>query len=241
MIKLMNIWFKYLTATDYVLRNITLSISRNGITAVIGPNGSGKTTLLKVMGLIYKPNKGQVLINSKDFWSLNENKRYIIKRSIVYVHEKPILIRGTVLDNVALGLILRGYDRNEALEKALLTLETLDLKHLANKDRKSLSAGEAQLVTIARAIAVEPEVLLLDEPTANLDLRKRSILSQTLLELSRRGKVVVVATHDYLFALSVAKRVLVLENGELIAEGGTSDLMKKLSDMKSMNLSISLR
>lgn len=240
MIKLINIWFKYLTTSNYVLRDITLSISRNGITAVIGPNGSGKTTLLKVMGLIYKPSRGQVIINSRDFWSLNEDEKYIIRRNIVYVHEKPILIRGTVLENVALGLILRGYNRDKALEKALLTLEILDLKHLMNKDRKSLSAGEAQLVTIARAIAVEPEILLLDEPTANLDLRKRFILSQILLELSRRGKVIIIATHDYLFALSIAKRVLVLENGELVTEGEISDLMKKLSIMKSMNSSMTL-
>jgi len=233
MIELVDIWFKYPNTSDYVLRNITLSTRRGEVIAIIGPNGSGKTTLLKIMGLIYKPNKGQVLINSRDFWSLSDSEKSILKRNIVYVHEKPILVRGTALDNVALGLVLRGVNKNVARRKALMVLETLDLKHLINKDRKSLSAGEAQLVTIARAIVVEPKVLLLDEPTANLDLRRRAMLSQILYELLRRGKTIIIATHDYLFALSIAKRIILLENGELVAEGKPNDLKKELSKAKS--------
>lgn len=225
MIEIRNLWFRYPNGT-LALKNLSVVINK-GITAVLGPNGSGKTTLLKILGLLYKPTKGIVKIDNINYWSL-KNNRIIFRRKVVYVHEKPILIRGTVLDNLMYGLLIRGYSKEEAINRSLKILEELNIKHLATKKSKDLSAGEAQIVSIARALVLKPKYLLLDEPTANLDLSKKRNLIRFLNSLSQNNTYIILATHDHFTALKLANYALLLEEGKLIKYGHIDEVLKEL-------------
>ncbi len=215
MIRLVNTWYKYPGSKNWALKNINLVFREDKAYAVIGPNASGKTTLLKITALLYKPVKGRIEAWDKDYWSLPRDKMIELRRRIVYVHEKPILLRGTVLHNLAYGLILRGHDKQTAEKKASRLLEKLGLTSLAHKKNKQLSAGEAQLVAILRAIILEPRILVLDEPLAHLDTSKRKKILELLTILKQTGTGIIIATHDYYIAETLTEKTIQLENGEI--------------------------
>ena len=237
MIVLKNVTYKYPNGIVAV-KNFSAKID-SSITILLGPNGAGKTTLLKIMGLIYKPHRGEVIIDGKNFWLLDEKERLSIRRRVVYVHEKPKLFRGRVLDNVAFPLLIRGYNKEDAKRRALKVLKELKIEHLSNRTRKELSAGEIQLVAFARAVAVNPKYLLLDEPTTSLDLEKRRILINYIKRLSKNGTKVIISTHDRLIALSLAKKVIIIEAGKLKKYVGPEyileDVKRDIAGLKFFN------
>ena len=215
-IEFSNVWYRYPGSRKWVLSSVDVRFDESRIHVVFGPNGSGKTTLLKIASLIYRPVKGKVFAWGYDYWSLPNSKRIELRRRIVYVHEKPILFKGTVEYNIAYGLMIRGLDRHEALVKARVLLEKLGLSYLADKKTNGLSAGEAQLVAILRAIVLEPRILVLDEPFAHLDSSKRDKIMELVLELRENGTGVVMASHDVFLAKAIAERVIVVENGKVL-------------------------
>jgi energy-coupling factor transporter ATP-binding protein EcfA2 len=217
MIEARDIWAAY-TDTEPVLRGVNLKVDQ-GITALVGPNGGGKTTLLKVLAGLHPPLRGEVLIDLKNPWRLPEGEAVKVRRTVIYVHEKPLALKATVLENVTYGLRVRGVDIRVAENRALSALRRLGIEGLAYRRFNQLSAGQAQLVAIARAIAVEPRYLLLDEPTANLDTVKRRLAVALIKELASNGMGVVIATHDRLLALQLAERAVLLEEGEVRREG----------------------
>ena len=226
MIELKNVWFSY-TGDEYVLRDVTLSFDK-GITVIMGPNGSGKTTLLKVAALIYKASRGQILVNGVDYWSLSEDEKLKIKRRVVYVHEKPILIRGTALDNVAYSLTIRGVSEKEAKSIALRVMDELEIGHLAHRrDANKLSAGEKQLIALARALAPKPDYLFLDEPLANLHITKRKSITK-LLEKLKSEMAIAISSHDPIPILTIADRVVVLEEGRIASLLKPSEILKEI-------------
>jgi len=189
-----NIWYTY-TGDKWVLKGVTLTLERSRLIAVTGPNASGKTTLLKILGGLYKPARGNVTVDGTPLWPPTDRARQARLR-VVYVHDKPIIVKGTALYNAALGLLIRGVPQEEALPQALRALELLRLEKLAETPAKELSAGQRQLLSIARALAVGPAYLLLDEPTSNLDRPKKKMLTSILLEKARGGMGIAVASHD---------------------------------------------
>ena len=210
-------WFRYPSTTRFSLTGISTSFRSGELTLVRGPNGAGKTTLLKVAGLVYRPSAGRVVVDGEDFWSLDENRRLVRRREVVYVHERPVLIRGRVLDNVVYGLRLRGVGGSGAVELCREVMEELQLWELRDVDVRKLSAGQAQLVAVARALVLEPKLIYLDEPLAHLDEERRLLLLKTLERIRRRGAGVVVASHQDLEGLGV-DRVVVLSDGRLVRE-----------------------
>jgi len=213
MIELRDVTYTYPNGVT-AIRNLTLNID-SGVSILIGPNGSGKTTLLKIMACIYKPQSGTVLIDGKDYWKSNRREQLMIRRNIVYVHEKPILFRGTVIENIMFPLLIRGYERKEAEIRANEILRELGVENLGKRKRKELSAGELQLVAFARAIVVNPKYLLLDEPTNTLDIEKRKIVEKYIRKLSQRNKRIIIASHDRLLAAGLGDRIIILEHGRL--------------------------
>ncbi len=217
-----NAWYRYPGGKDWAIRGASLSLGAGEIVVVTGPNGGGKTTLLKLLGLLYRPQRGRVIVGGRDYWSLPRRERVAVRRKIVYVHEKPVMLRGSVLYNVAYGLTLRGLDQKTATKKALKALRLLGAEHLAAKQAKTLSSGEAQLVSIARAIALDPETLLLDEPLAHLDRAKRRKLVQVLSTLASTGKTLVIATHNEALPNQLhgqtMTRTIYVENGHIAEE-----------------------
>ncbi|RLF23753.1 MAG: hypothetical protein DRN15_05425 [Thermoprotei archaeon] len=212
-IVLKDIWFSYIKK-KYVLRGVNIKL-RRGLTLVVGPNASGKTTLLKVASCIYMPDQGRVLVDGVSYWDMPDEEKERVRRNIVYVHESPILIRGSVLDNIMAGLLLRGIDRRVAEKKALVLLERWHMRHLMMKRRSELSRGEQQLVCIIRALLLSPDFMFLDEPLAHLDLRNRRLIVELIRDI-KRDRAVVVASNNPHPLLDDADHAILIQNGVVV-------------------------
>ncbi len=224
-VELREVWFRYPGSKDWALKGVNLEIRQGEVLALVGPNGSGKTTILKLAGGLYRPARGEIRLWGMNIWEVNGSRRLELRRMVVYVHEKPILLRGTALDNVAFALLLRGVPRGEAMRRAKDLLESSASSHLLGKDRSDMSAGEAQVVSILRAVAAGPRILLLDEPTAHLDREKRGILTDLIGKLRSEGVGMAIATHDLLLAVRAANRVAIIENGKVEFVGSPSEVL----------------
>ncbi len=204
----LDLWYSYDGGRNWAVRNASLAVEAGTIIALTGPNGAGKTTLLKLLGLIYRPQQGRVLVDGVDYWTQPSLE---LRRRIVYVHEEPVMLKGSVLDNIAYGLLLRGLDASRARKAAEEAAEKLGLTRYLEEPATKLSTGLRQLVAIARAVAVNPSYLLLDEPFAHLDRAKRSLLARVLEELRDNGVGIVVAGHVVPEELHVDHTVEVVE------------------------------
>jgi tungstate transport system ATP-binding protein len=203
-----------------------LELFQGQILAVVGPNGSGKTTLLMSLGLLLKPEEGRVKLCGKLTSGLATPLE--LRRKVVMVFQKPLLLNGTVLENVSLGLRLRGIRGKRSDEQALVALEKLGIAHLRRRHVKGLSGGEAQRVSLARPLAVEPEVLLLGEPFSSLDPPSKDRLLEDLDRLLHTtGTTAIMTTHDRLDAMSICDKVAVMCEGEILQMGPTSEVVHR--------------
>lgn len=211
---LKNIWFKYHGMKKWVFKNISYEFRERKIYVIIGPNGSGKTTLLKIASLIYKPLKGSIFVWGKNFWKLKGREAFLLRRKIIYVHEKPILFHGTVHYNIAYGLILRGYSREDAYVRVENYMEKLGFSYLLSKDVDKLSTGEAQIVSLVRAFILEPKIIFLDEPLAHIDIKKRKIIINLISRFKEKAGI-IIATHDMYLAHVLADEAILIEDGKI--------------------------
>ena len=181
-------------------------------TALVGPSGAGKSTLLRLLNRLADPDSGAVLYRERD---VRDYDVLELRREVALVPQLPALLPGSVAENVSYGPRLSGRDCR--VDRAL-TLAGLDTT-FAQRPAAQLSVGEQQRVMLARALALEPAVLLLDEPTAALDERTRDAVERTLLELrSRLSAALIIVTHDQAQARRLADRVLVLDHGRIQAQ-----------------------
>ena len=191
----------------------TLDVRRGEILAVIGRNGSGKSTLLRVLALLERPDRGIV---SMDGRPVDARHALAERRRMAIVFQDPLLADMTVAANVALGLGFRRVASAEAAGRATRWLDRFGITALAGRPARTLSGGEAQRVALARALVLEPEVLLLDEPFADLDSPTREVLVPELAAILRADRVTTVfVTHDRREAQTLADRVAVLVAGRL--------------------------
>ena len=214
MIECRDLWFEY-PSGEQVLRGISFTFEGKAL-ALVGPNASGKTTQLKIFAALLKPTRGEVRIDGVNPWELSEAERTKLRRKVVYVHEKPVLFRGTVLDNLVYPLRLRRVEKARAADMAREVLSLFGVEELARVNASDLSAGQARLISLARALVVKPAYLLLDEPTTYLDRDNAKLVLSVLKELTSRGAKLVLATHTR-EALEVAEAAVVLSRGELVA------------------------
>jgi tungstate transport system ATP-binding protein len=202
-----------------ILKSVNLRVDRGEIHALIGPTGAGKTTLLRLIDLLDAPATGKILIDGIDVTS-SEKLRLEMRRRMAFVLQKPVVFNLNVYDNVAYGLRWRGMDRRLVREKVDGILETVGLAEYRNRNARTLSGGEMQRVAIARAIAPAPEVLLLDEPTANLDPVSSAKIEDLVTGIIKRQAItVIMATHDMEQGQRLADKISVLVNGEIIQTG----------------------
>ncbi len=202
----------------YGLRGVNLTIRRGEFIAIMGPSGSGKSTLLNILGLLDRPTSGKVYIDGVDTSRLSPRElAYIRNRKIGFVFQQFNLInRLTVLENIELPLVARGVPRRVRREKAIKALLMVggDVSWL-NKHPNQLSGGQQQRVAIARAIVGEPEIILADEPTGNLDRASARVVVRTFTELNARGQTIVLVTHDPEVA-NCADKIYVIRDGRII-------------------------
>jgi putative ABC transport system ATP-binding protein len=190
-----------------------------GVNAIVGPSGSGKSTLLRLLDRLSDPDRGTVRYRGTDTRELDPLR---LRREVALVPQLPALLDGTVADNLRFAAELDGGEPD--LER-LLELGGLDAS-FATRDVTRLSVGEQQRVMIARALATEPDVLLLDEPTSALDERARDSIERTILELHRElGASIVVVTHDPAQARRLADWVARIDDGRLAEQGSARDVV----------------
>jgi len=191
-----------------------LDLYRGESYALLGPNGAGKSTLLDLLALLSPPSSGTLGFAGE---TVRWNSRALQSQrgKITLVHQAPYLFNRSVFDNLAFGLSLRGVHGASQRQKITTALEKVGLTGFAPRHARRLSGGEAQRVAIARALVLRPEVLLLDEPTANIYSEAVSVLEQVIGELRDGGTTLVIATHDREQATRLQCQPLVLENGRL--------------------------
>lgn len=217
-VRLVNVSFKYREKSPPAISNVNISFKEGEMTIIHGPNGSGKTTLMKIASLIFPPTTGEVLLNGKNFWSYSEKERTLWRRKLIYVHERPIMINGTVMDNIILGLILRGNSIDKAKETAIEWMNKLKIADIAYRKANSLSAGQMQLISIIRAILLSPSIMFLDEPFAHLDKERRTLLEKAIKE-ELNGIGIVMTSHDEsLFLKFDNARKVYVEDGRVQCE-----------------------
>ena len=192
----------------------SLDIYRGEVLALVGPSGAGKSTLLRLLDFLEPPTSGTIRFLEHEFTATRAMPMHLLRR-VTTVFQRPILLNRTVLANVQYGLSLRG--RRDAKDQVTHALEQVGLAHLAHHQARTLSGGEAQRVALARAMVIEPDVLLLDEPTANLDPYNVGLIEDIARHLNReRGTTLVVVTHNVFQAHRMAQRVALMLEGKAI-------------------------
>lgn len=202
-----------------VLKNISFSISKANFVVITGPSGSGKTTLLNIIGAIDRPTSGKIFVNNEDLTVQDENFLSDFRCSnIGFVFQAYNLVSTlTVAENIAFPMEWSRKPEEEIEKRIAELLETVGLQKRANHFPSQLSGGEQQRIAFARALANDPQIILADEPTGNLDEKNGQKIVQMLSLLKTRGKTVIVSTHD-LQIKHLANKVLSLEDGQLMSE-----------------------
>ncbi len=172
-----------------------LALEAGRLYILTGPNGSGKSTLLNILALLVRPERGDIYFDGECV-TWNRDTLNLLRRRVTLLHQSPYLFVGSVFSNVAFGLKVRGVTGERLKQGVLDSLDKVDLAGIEERDVKHLSGGEAQRVALSRALAFRPEILLLDEPLANVDSRSAEIIERLIASLSAEGTTVVMSTHN---------------------------------------------
>jgi tungstate transport system ATP-binding protein len=191
------------------------------IVTVVGPNGSGKSTLLLTLACLLKPAQGRISYRGNALDS--QDAAFQLRRKISMVFQEPLLFDTTVYKNVAAGLSIRGLSRNDMKDRVMKYLKYFNIEHLSGRSARKLSGGESQRVSLARAFAIEPEIIFLDEPFSSLDPPTRHALTHDLDRIVREtGTTTVMVTHVESEALRMSDRIIVMNDGRIVQAGSPS-------------------
>lgn len=207
------------------LKDINLEVQRGEYVAILGPSGSGKSTMMQIIGCLSTPTCGSYLLSGSEVSGLSSSELARVRNRVIgFVFQKfNLLPQLTVLDNVMLPLVYRGMRVAERIKQATAVLERLGLAtHLEHRSNE-LSGGQQQRVAIARALATEPELILADEPTGNLDSKSGLDVIKIFEQLNASGKTVITVTHDLNFAKH-AKRIVYIHDGRITRDEPVSSL-----------------
>ena len=200
----------------YALRNVNLSIKKGEFVAIVGPSGSGKSTLMNILGLLDTPTSGMYELDSRETGKMSDDHLAEYRNlKIGFVFQNfNLLSRTTALDNVSLPLVYAGVSGGDRKARAQASLEEVGLGDKLNSRPNQLSGGQQQRVAIARAIVSNPEVILADEPTGNLDSKSGKVVISIFRKLHKEGKTVILITHDRNVGRN-AKRIYTVRDGKL--------------------------
>lgn len=202
-----------------------LRLNKGELVSVIGPNGAGKSTLLQVIDLLLPVNAGTIKLYGEDAGRINPREQ---RRRAGLVFQEPLLIKDTVFNNVALPLKLRGVTQDERVRRVKQALALFGCSHLVNRLAHRLSGGEAQRVSLARAMACDPELLLLDEPFSALDPATRHLLTLELRQVAEeREMTVILVSHNLSDVLHFTERAVVLEDGRIVQDDKPETVLRK--------------
>lgn len=220
MVNIKGLSFAYDRSRGNILENISFDMEQNECVAILGNNGAGKSTLLKCIDRICTPEKGVVFVDGENVYEMKKN---VMAQKIAYVPQHSSTNSMTVFDSVLLGRkpYIKWDATTEDKEKVFEIIEKMDLEDLMLRDISQLSGGEAQKVVLARALAQEPKLLLLDEPTSNLDPRNQHEALMTVKKIAKEQNIcVAIVIHDLNLAIRYCDRFVLLKDSELYAYGG---------------------
>lgn len=211
-----------------VLKGISLNVDKGSVTTIIGPSGAGKTTLLRCINFLEKADSGELDFNGihVDLKKVSKKTMLELRRKTSFVFQNYNLFANmTALENVMEGLVTaRKVSKAEAKDRAIRALEKVGLRDRADFYPSSLSGGQQQRVGIARAFAVEPDVILFDEPTSALDPELTLEVLNVINQLAREGITMVIVTHEMSFARKISDHVIFMDKGSIVEEGTAEDI-----------------
>ena len=224
-LRVVNVWKSYEKLE--VLKGVSFELMEQEVKVIFGPSGSGKSTLLRCINMLNPPDKGEIFLSGQnlmvpeiDLNKIRSKIGMVFQHFNLFAHLKAI-------DNVSLGLRrVKGLEKEAARIKALEALDRVKMTEWADHYPAELSGGQKQRVGIARALAMEPKVLLFDEPTSALDPELIGEVLQVMLEIAKAGTTMVVVTHEMGFASAVASEMIFLDGGIIIEQGAPSDILK---------------
>ena len=243
-LELQDIWFRYtgIGGSDrMVLRGVSLRLDEKQCTAIVGPSGSGKTTLIQLFTGLLRPTSGRVLCDGRNIWDRDFPLAHLRRRvGLVFQFPELQLFEETVYKDVAFGPRNLGFPPDELEERVHQALDAveLDFQKFASRSPFKLSEGEKRRAAIAGVLAMDPELIVFDEPTAGLDpagVRRMAGIVQRLLE---QGRAVVVVTHNMDFVYQIAERAVVMKDGGIIFDGKTHDLFTNLPLIRNAGLEL---
>ncbi len=208
-----------------MLDQVNLEFNAGAVNIILGANGAGKSTLLRLLGLLDRPWRGEIYYDGTPLSALRRRERTCLRRRIGFVFQTPLLLSGTVENNLLYGPRLRGMDLPESALETVLTATGLLGRRLQNAQQ--LSGGEKQRLQLARVLLLDPELYLLDEPTANLDPLSVKNIEGVITRLARAGKTVILATHNLLQARLLDARAAFLKAGRLLQQGPAADVLNR--------------
>ncbi len=216
MIELFHIWKQY-QKPYWALSDVTLRIDDGGFTFITGPSGSGKSTLLKTIFREILPTEGQILVNGVNILKIRDNRIYGLRRKMGIVFQDfRLMFHKSVFDNVAVPLQVVGVGRKEIRRRVFATLQKVNLHQKMWELPGRLSYGEQQRVAIARAVVNNPEIILADEPTGNLDPELAFEIVTLFKEISRQGATVIIGSHDRELIRHFGDNILFLQKGKIV-------------------------
>lgn len=229
-IEMKNVSYRYPVGDDWNIKNVSFTIEKGKFTAIIGNNGSGKTTLCNIIrGFIphfYKGNlEGDVIIDNK---RIEEYQLGQLGEKIGYVFQNPFIqvsgVKDTVFDEVAYGLENLGVEENEIIERVNEILKLIKIEHLREKHPMELSGGQRQRVALASIIVMNPDILVIDEPTSQLDPIGTEHVFNIIRLMKDKGKTIILVEHKMDLIAEYADNLIVLHEGEIVLQGPTRDV-----------------
>ncbi|RLE59578.1 MAG: ABC transporter ATP-binding protein [Thermoprotei archaeon] len=232
-LKLEDVWYSYPNGRQ-ALKGVTLSLKKGTISILLGPNGCGKTTLLLVAAGLLQPQRGQVKVMGKTLTPDKQNLRKHI--GIVFQDPDDQLFNPTVYDEIAFAPRQLGYSEEKTKRKIEIVSKTLGIQHLLDRPTHTLSMGEKRKVALASVLVYDPDILLLDEPTANIETKTIAHLLQHLCQAKKQGKAILIATQRSELAQIVADNVHIMENGKITFQGTPTTLAKNPDILQKLEI-----
>jgi len=225
-----NLYFRYPARTDFALEDINLTIEQGEFLAIIGQNGSGKTTLIKHFNGLLKPTQGKVTICGKDTGNLPTSE---LAKQVGYVFQNPDhqIFAETVRDEIAFGPRNLGFPPERIEKNTNLVLEEMALLDTVGQMPFQLSRGQRQRLAVASVLAMEPSILIIDEPTTGQDWKESTALMELVRQLNQNGHTCIVTTHNMNLVSLFVRRVIVMRSARLFMDGQTQDVFREVGKL----------
>lgn len=219
-----------------VLKGINEHIEKGEVVVVIGPSGSGKSTFLRCLNLLEEPTSGKIVFEDNDITDKKVDINKIREKMGMVFQQFNLFPHKTVLENLTIAPIkVKGLSKAEAEKKAMELLERVGLSNKAKAYPSSLSGGQKQRIAIARALAMEPDVMLFDEPTSALDPEMVGEVLNVMKDLAKEGMTMVVVTHEMGFAREVGDRILFMDNGNIVEQGTPDEIFSNPKNPRTID------